>query len=53
MKEEPEMKDKQEKKVMINDFKIIGIKLKVKTETNFLARESKVEFVNQTAMTQR
>lgn len=53
MKEEREMKDNQEKKVMINDFKIIGIKLKVKTETNFFARESKVNFVNQTAMTQR
>lgn len=47
------MKDNQEEKVMINDFKIIGIKLKVKTETNFYARESKVNFVNQTAMTQR
>ena len=53
MKEEREMRVKQEKKVMINDFKIIGIKLKVKTETNLFARESKVNFVNQTAMTQR
>lgn len=53
VKEEREMKDNQEEKVMINDFKIIGIKLKVKTETNFFARESKVNFVNQTAMTQR
>lgn len=46
MKEEREMKDNQEEKVMINDFKIIGIKFKVKTETNFFARESKVNFVN-------
>ena len=53
MKEEREMKDDQEKKVMIYDFKIIGIKLKVKTETNFFARESEVNFVNQTAITQR
>ena len=53
MKEEREMKGDQEKKVMINDLKIIGIKLKVNTETNFFARESKVNFVNQTAMTQR
>jgi len=48
VKEEREMKENKEKKVTINDFKIIVIKLKVKTETNFFARESKVNFVNQT-----